>query len=67
MADEQKIENRKIKRREASDKLIQALMPKSRSYMHKKRHKNESLEDFRARRKASNRRRREREGHYRTT
>ena len=55
------IMERRDRRRERSEKGMKALLLKTRSYSHKKRHFGESLGDFSARRKASNRRRRERE------
>ena len=41
----------------------QDLPPKNRVHAYKKRHTGESLQDFKARRKASNKKRREREAH----
>jgi len=55
------IMERRDRRQENSEKRMKALLPKTRSYSHKKRHLGEPLQDFRERRKASNRRRRGRE------
>jgi len=61
MADKQKIEQRKQKRRAKTAREIAALLPKVRKYSHTKRHEGESLMGFRNRRTASNKRRRKRE------
>lgn len=61
MADKQKIEQRRQKRRAKTAREIAALLPKVRKYSHSKRHEGESLMDFRKRRTASNKRRRKRE------
>ena len=61
MADKQKIEQRKQKRRAKTTREIAAMMPKVRKYSHSKRHDGESLMEFRNRRTASNKRRRKRE------
>lgn len=52
------LQDRKERRYAKSAKEIKALMPKNRSYSHSKRHAGESLQDFRDRRKVSNRRKR---------
>ncbi len=61
MADLQKVADRKKCRHAKTAKEIKALMPKGQGHSHSKRHVNESLQDFRDRRKVSNRRRRKRE------
>ena len=61
MADLQKKEDRKQKRRAKTAREIAALLPKVRKYSHSKRHEGENLVDFRNRRTASNKRRKKRE------
>ena len=49
------LQDRKRRRQAKSAKEIKALMPKNRSYSHSKRHTEEPLQDFRDRRKKTNR------------
>lgn len=61
MADLLKIERRRIRRREENERYVREHVGQNRGYSSKKRHSKEPPGDFRDRRRAANRRRRERE------